>query len=70
MKEYLNIIDNVRCYISVVDKIQNQVSVNDRNHKYKQIIELNPITAIEYSSCYKQLPYGTNIRQRNLQISQ
>ena len=23
------------------------------NNKYKQIIEFNPITAIEYSSCYK-----------------
>jgi hypothetical protein len=22
------------------------------NNKYKQIIEFNPITAIEYSSCY------------------
>jgi len=24
-----------------------------KTQKYKQIIEFNPITAIEYSSCYK-----------------
>ena len=26
-----------------------------KDNKYKQIIEFNAITAIEYSSCYKQL---------------
>jgi hypothetical protein len=28
------------------------------NNKYKQIIKFNPITAIEYRSCYMMYYYG------------
>jgi len=28
------------------------------NNKYKQIIEFNQMTAIEYSSCYNSFFYG------------
>ena len=43
----------VHCYISVAEKHKTKFRIMTELNKYKQIIELNPITAIEYSSCYK-----------------
>jgi len=42
----------VRCYISVAEKHKTMLRFMTEINKYKQIIEFNPITAIEYSSCY------------------
>ena len=50
---------NVHCYISVAEKHKTMIRFMTENNKYKQIIELKPITAIEYSSCYVMYYYGT-----------
>ena len=36
-----------------MEKHKTILQLMTENNKYKQIIEFNPITAIEYSSCYK-----------------
>ena len=49
----IELLVTVHCYISVAEKHKTNSRFMTENNKYKQNIELNPITAIEYSSCYK-----------------
>jgi len=64
MKPNRSIPDNVCCYISVAEKHKTMLRFMTETNKYKQIIELNLITAIEYSSCYKQAKYAIRLNKK------